>query len=129
MTPTCAGCHELIDPLGLPFEGYDTNGLHRTQENDAPIDTTGALTGTSNDQPVDGPLQLQQALVKSPEVQSCFVDQTLRFALARKLTPADAALRQETLAQFKASGLELRELILHLATSPLILFPWPKEAP
>ena len=33
--PTCAGCHALMDPIGLGMENYDGIGEYRTHENGA----------------------------------------------------------------------------------------------
>ena len=44
--PLCAGCHTLIDPLGLAFENYDAIGQWRDQEQGLPIDASGELTST-----------------------------------------------------------------------------------
>ena len=37
--PACAGCHKIMDPLGLTLENFDGLGTYRTVENDAPIDS------------------------------------------------------------------------------------------
>src|SRR5581483_360654 len=42
---TCAGCHKLIDPIGLSMENFDTVGSFRTMENGAPIDASGMFDG------------------------------------------------------------------------------------
>ena len=43
--PTCAGCHELTDLIGLGFENFDGVGRWRDTENDAVIDPSGELEG------------------------------------------------------------------------------------
>ena len=42
---TCAGCHTLMDPLGLAFETYDGIGRFRTMDVGKTIDASGKLTG------------------------------------------------------------------------------------
>ena len=44
---TCAGCHKIIDPLGLALENFDGIGGFRARENDAAIDPSGTLDGTA----------------------------------------------------------------------------------
>ena len=39
--PVCAGCHRLIDPLGLALEKFDGLGAFRDRENGAAIDASG----------------------------------------------------------------------------------------
>ena len=45
--PVCAGCHKLIDPMGLALENFDGDGAYRTSENGAKIDASGALDGVT----------------------------------------------------------------------------------
>lgn len=46
--PSCAGCHQLLDPIGVGFENYDAIGRYRTSENDLPIDARGELVSAGN---------------------------------------------------------------------------------
>ena len=39
----CAGCHNLVDPIGLALENYDGLGVWRELDNGAPIDANDAL--------------------------------------------------------------------------------------
>ena len=41
VNPTCAGCHGLMDPLGLALEQYDGIGAFRATDNGVAIDTSG----------------------------------------------------------------------------------------
>ena len=41
--PYCAGCHRLMDPIGLGFESYDAIGRFRTKEGSLNIDASSAL--------------------------------------------------------------------------------------
>ena len=43
----CAGCHELMDPIGLAFENFDAIGAYRAQENGVEIDASGNPRRTS----------------------------------------------------------------------------------
>ncbi len=121
--PACAGCHNLIDPLGLPFEGYDWIGRGREFENGSPVDVSGALTGVGDDVEVDGVAELGLALAESEAVQRCIAQQTLRFALLRETEEADDALLEDILASFQDSGNRLDALVLAVATSDAILQP------
>jgi len=44
-SPSCAGCHALMDPIGLSMENFDGAGQYRQQENGVAIDTTGEIDG------------------------------------------------------------------------------------
>lgn len=43
--PTCAGCHNLMDPIGLGLEHFDGLGRFRTRDNGVEIDASGNLDG------------------------------------------------------------------------------------
>jgi hypothetical protein len=125
--PACGACHELIDPLGLPFEGYDANGLYHEELDGEPVDTSGGITHSSTNSDVQDAAELQAKLIALPEVQECFVRQSMRHMLWRTPEERDEALLKELTQNFQANGLSLRALMLDLVTSPLVLFPWPQE--
>lgn len=73
LDPDCAGCHNLIDPVGFTFEHYDEFGRWRDQESGQPVDASGELTGLSGTNvPLNGLDSLSAALAESAEVRSCF---------------------------------------------------------
>jgi hypothetical protein len=40
--PVCAGCHNIMDPLGFALENYDAIGRYRAQDEGGPIDSSGS---------------------------------------------------------------------------------------
>ena len=40
-TPTCAACHNKMDPLGFGLENYDGIGKWRTMDGKFPVDSSG----------------------------------------------------------------------------------------
>jgi hypothetical protein len=64
-TPACAGCHRLMDPIGLALENFDGIGRWRAAEHNVRIDPTAQLAdGTT----VDGPEALRQAILRRPDM-------------------------------------------------------------
>ena len=59
--PACAGCHRLMDPLGLALENFDAVGAWRANEAGTAIDPSGQIFDGSR---VDGPVALRRALVR-----------------------------------------------------------------
>jgi hypothetical protein len=60
--PACAGCHNLMDPLGLALENFDAVGRWRAVgEDGAPIDASVVLFDGST---LNGPADLRNALAK-----------------------------------------------------------------
>jgi hypothetical protein len=115
--PTCAGCHELLDPLGVGFENYDAIGRYRSDENGLPIDASGKLTGTASGAAFTGAVELAKKLATSPEVRACVQKQWFRFSLGRFEGVEDACTLQALSAAFEASDFNVKELLLSLVTS------------
>ena len=83
--PKCASCHQVLDPLGLPFEHYDATGRWVNDDRGMAIDATGSIDG----RPFDGVPGLAQLLADMPEARACYVEQWLRFSSGKLLSDAD----------------------------------------
>ena len=111
--PSCAGCHRIMDPSGLPMEAFDGAGQFRTMEADAPIDTTGNLDGVEFTDVVG----LGKALHDNPQLPWCAVRRTFAYATG---TPSDSNSRRtlEFLSErFADSGYQLPTLLREVALS------------
>ena len=109
----CWGCHQQMDPLGLPFEQFDLWGRHRTQELDRPVDTTGVLHGVV----VQDPIELLHQLADSKRVHQVFLRHAFRFFCGRNETLADAqTLRNMEVTYHQQQG-SLKESLLELLVS------------
>ncbi|MCH9688983.1 MAG: DUF1592 domain-containing protein [Deltaproteobacteria bacterium] len=78
----CAGCHSLMDPIGLGLERYDHRGVYRTVEDDdasCQISGEGSLDGA----PFTGPSELSDLLLDSGSLNGCLTQQLYRFAVGR----------------------------------------------
>jgi hypothetical protein len=79
--PSCAGCHDLLDPIGFAFESFDAIGRYRATENRKPIDPSGELVGAGD---ANGKFSdaagLASLLANSQSVSECFQRQLYRFA-------------------------------------------------
>lgn len=116
--PSCGGCHNLIDPLGTPFEGFDAVGRARTvDEAGNPIDSSGALS-LSRDEALNGPVsnaaQLVGKLGESGEVRDCFTTQLYRFSMGRKEESADSCSVYTLQQRFELAGGNVKELLISL---------------
>jgi hypothetical protein len=116
--PVCAGCHALMDPLGLPFELYDALGRYRTVEGTRPIDASGELTGTgSQDGVVSGPLELVGKLAAADEVAECVTKQFFRYAFGRVESDGDETTLAALTESFRANNRHLATLLAAMASS------------
>jgi hypothetical protein len=85
--PACAGCHRVMDPLGLALENFDAVGAWRTRESGIAIDASGELTDGTK---VDGVAALRDALVRRPEVLvGTMTEKLMTYALGRTLEYRD----------------------------------------
>jgi len=122
--PACAACHNLIDPLGVVFEGFDAVGRQRSMdEDDLPVETqseitlSGALNGV-----VRGPQELGRRFAQSPEIRSCFVNQGFRFFHGRDYTEEDLCSRARISAAFEESGHDLKKMLIAMTQTDAFLY-------
>lgn len=132
--PSCATCHNLIDPIGFAFEKFDAIGRRQdkfklqffvTDEDDnrrtaktieLPVDTTGFVAGIPNSQ-FASPRELGAVLARSPQCQECLVKQYFRYTTGRMETPADRPLIRKVFEDFKKSQFRFKELMISLVCS------------
>jgi len=81
--PTCARCHNLIDPIGLSMDNFDPTGRWRTRENGVGLDTNGKYyDGTS----ISNVSELVDVLVKRPiPLARTFTENLMEYALGRSV--------------------------------------------
>ena len=95
--PACAGCHNLMDPVGFSLENFDAVGRWRTVEEDKPIDVSGGLPDGSEFTGVSG---LQQALLRRPDIfVGNLAEKLLTFALGRGVEYYDAPAVRRSFAR------------------------------
>ena len=84
----CAGCHSLMDPIGLALENFDGIGKWRATEAGSRIDAGATMF---NGVKVDGPIGLRRELLQRADVIVDTITRKLMvYALARGLDHADA---------------------------------------
>ena len=100
--PSCAVCHNQIDPIGFGLEKYDAAGAWRTHEGDAPIDDTGVLPdGTA----FRGPAELKQVLRdRADAFRRNLSEKLLTYALGRGLEHYDAEALAAIVDTARANG-------------------------
>jgi hypothetical protein len=89
-SPTCAGCHKIMDPIGFALENFDADAGWRTKQGGnggTPID---AKVKLYDGQEVDGPVGLRMALLRySPQFVRMFIEKTMTYALGRGIEYTD----------------------------------------
>jgi len=109
--PACAGCHQLMDPIGFGFENYDGVGLWRDQENGAPVDNSGAVPIGDVAGPFNGAVEFAQKLGQSRDVRACYAGRYLNYAYGRALNTGDVCSQNAAGEAFEQAKGNVKELI------------------
>ena len=113
--PSCAGCHKLIDPIGLGLENFDATGRWRDTEDGREILAQGSL---ADGKVFTGPIELIKILSeRTPDVSKNFTQRLLTYALGRGLQRADRCDVDKILAQAKENRYTIKSVILAIVQS------------
>ena len=113
--PMCAGCHKIMDPLGLAFEKFDGVGAARERENGAPIDVSGRL----NNKAFASATEFNEVLSSDPALPACLVQREVEYAVGHAVDKGDAEAMVEFKKNFAAGGYKYPELLRQIATSEI----------
>ncbi len=119
--PVCAGCHKMMDPVGLAFENFDPVGLWRDTENGVTIDASGSLPAIEGSTAA-GPVELVQLIATAKETQACFVERWSDFAYGRTRAAEDECTQLHLEEEFTAAGYDVRQLLLSLTQTDDFLY-------
>ncbi len=113
--PACAGCHNLMDPVGFALENFDAIGRWRTQEDGLVLDVTGGLPDGSKFAGVAG---LEAGLRRHPELfVSTLTEKLLTFALGRGVESYDAPAVRKIIQGARAHDYHFSSFIQGIVTS------------
>ena len=114
-SPACAGCHRVMDPLGLALENFDAVGKWRTREAGAVIDASGELGDGTR---VDGAVALRNALLARPDVVvGTFTEKLMTYALGRGLEYYDMPAVREIISSAGRDDYRFGSLVLAIVRS------------
>jgi len=106
----CAGCHNLMDPVGFAFENYNAIGAHREFANGRAIDTTGKLvTG----EPVKDAESLRLVILngKRDEFLRCLTVKMMTYATGRGIGRQDRLHVDKVLSELQKKDYNAHTLI------------------
>ena len=113
--PSCAGCHENMDLVGLAFENFDGIGRYRTLEEGVTIDSSGEL----DDVPFENAAGLAEALREHPDLGPCITKTLVRYANGYREDLGQLEALSWLADDFAAGDYRLEPLLLQLTSSPL----------
>ncbi len=112
--PTCASCHNLMDPLGLGLEHYDAIGSYRTEDSGFPIDASGQLI---DGQSFTNAREMAALIQQDQRFDLCVVEKMFTYALGRPAATTEHPFIEAIAQAFAQSSSELPELIKLIVTS------------
>jgi mono/diheme cytochrome c family protein len=114
-SPGCVNCHQLIDPLGFPLEGFDAVGGWRTHEAGAPIDASSRL---ADGRAVNGVAELRTGLTARPEaLTQTLTEKLMIYALGRGLEYYDMPVVRSIVRDAKARNNSFSAIVLGIVRS------------
>lgn len=124
--PTCAACHQLMDPLAFSLENFDEVGEYRELDNGVAVDASGILSAglVGNEPPMafEGFEDLAPKLAESCAVAQCFSNSVAGFAGVQsdRIVFTEAEANQIANA-FADSGFSVRALVEAIVTNHAFL--------
>jgi hypothetical protein len=113
--PSCATCHQRMDPLGFGFENFDAIGAWRTKDGKFDVDASGELPGG---QKFIGPKELVEVLKKKEtDFRRCLVEKLLTYALGRGLEYFDRCAVDDICADLNRNENRFVALVLAIVKS------------
>jgi hypothetical protein len=117
--PSCAGCHKLMDPIGLGLENFDAIGRWRDKDGEASIDAKGEL---ADGRSFEGPTELVTLLSdKKPQMMENFVTRMLTYALGRGLQRQDKCDIDRIIATANENSQSIRSIVESIILSDAFL--------
>jgi mono/diheme cytochrome c family protein len=115
-SPACAGCHRMMDPLGLALENFDAVGAWRTRDAGTPIDASVELIDSTR---IDGVAGLRQALLARRDMfASTMAEKMLTYALGRGLEYYDRPVVRAVARDAARHEYRFSALLLSIVNSP-----------
>jgi len=115
--PTCAGCHNQINPAGFAFEAFDAIGAHRSTENGAAIDASGALTIGTTDLSFTRGAEFLDQLANVGETRACYARNWYRYLSGREEVSGDLRTLGRLTQAMSDPAFGVRDLLLQVAQS------------
>ena len=113
--PSCAACHNLMDPLGFALDNFDVLGRWRDKEGKAEIDASASLPSGEE---FGGPEGLRQVLMsRKKQFLHHLTRKMLGYALGRSLNDADDCTIQKIAAIVEQENYQSRTLVREIVLS------------
>jgi hypothetical protein len=113
--PSCAACHNKMDPIGFGLENYDAIGHWRTKDGKFDVDSSGTLP---NGKWFSNPSEMRSVfLTQLPAFSRCMTEKMLTYSLGRGLGFADHRVVDEIDRNLAANHYGFQSLIYDVVHS------------
>ncbi len=122
--PSCAACHQAMDPIGFAFEHFDALGLYRdVDENGLSIDAATEVDG----QAVNGGIEMGELIAELPEVGACIARRFYEHGGAHLATSKEGESVDALVERFVASDYDFQALVVALVTNDGYRYASPEQ--
>lgn len=113
--PACAGCHKIMDPIGLALENFDGTGAWRDTDSGIRIDASGQLVDGTR---IDGPSSLREALLARPDAfVGTMTEKLLMYAIGRETKYYDMPVVRAVMRQAAGDRYRFSDIVLGIVAS------------
>jgi hypothetical protein len=113
--PVCAGCHKIMDPIGLALENFDGIGRWRTMDSGSKIDVSGQLVDGTR---LDGPDSLRNALLDRPDAfVGTLTEKLLMYGVGRETKYYDMPVVRAIMHDAAPGRYRFSDLVLGIVKS------------
>lgn len=112
----CAGCHKMMDPVGLAFENYDAFGIWRDADDAGTIDPSGKLP---DGRAFASSAELTELLASSPELPRCVALKLATYALGRVPSGKEICIVDAIAKKSQDESYGLQDMIVDIAVELL----------
>ena len=127
ISPTCAACHQIFEPMGLALENFDAVGAWRTLDEGTPIDASGILPDGTK---VDGAVSLRSSLLRySDQFVRVVTEKLLTYALGRGIEYQDMPMVRTIAREAAPSKYRFSSLVMGIVKSDMFQMNQKAAAP
>jgi hypothetical protein len=117
--PSCAGCHKIMDPIGLGLENFDVIGRWRDKDGEKSIDAQGELVDGSK---FTSPAELVTLLgTKKDQILENLAKRMMVYAIGRGLQRVDRCAIEQVLQYSRDRNRSIRAMVEAIVLSDAFL--------
>lgn len=115
-SPSCFGCHGIINPLGFPLESFDAVGRFRQMERGKVVNTHVVYVDhRGQEHALNDARELAKFLADSRETHSAFVELLFQHVVKQPIQAFEPSLHAKLTDSFVDHELNMRQLLVTIA--------------